>query len=793
MKEHTFSVKARCESYGKSVGIEKIAGLAGLLHDFGKLSPLWQVYLHENDRTKKIDHATWGAVFLCNKYFETSNPDKIYQYSRKFIVEVISNAICGHHSQLADVVNLDGKSPFIKRLLKDEVANIKDIEPIFEKEIMPLTELDELVHLATLEYVEVFRRVSKEYPESSFKSQKRVACLSPLFAHHVYSILVDADRSDTRVWKEGRDEPLPKLTDEVFMETLENNLNSYIEPFQNNLNPTYVNKYRQSISDECFKNGSEFEPGIYRLATPVGAGKTISSLRFAIEHAKKHNKERIFYILPLTAIIEQNAKEVREVLKGEEWLLEHHGQVLLENDKSKALYSMSLAKDNWDAPIVFTTIYQYLMAFYGGKGRDLRRLHNLTNSIVIFDEVQSVPHQSVGLFSESVNYLNEVGNTTSILCTATQPTLNRIVNGIRSEINPIVKEETTLANVFKRVEFHSIAEKKDTSSLSTFVKDKSREFQSILIILNTKKVVHDLYVSMKKKIPGIPIYHLSTSMCPSHRTNILDRVKEHLNNDEAVICISTALIEAGVDISFQAVVRSLAGLDSIAQASGRCNRHGELNVGKLFLIDHSEENLRMLPTIQLGKQITKDMLRVFEAGRHGWKGDIISPEAMIRYYNQYFKKIGVETEYYIEYKGNKTHSLYELMFKNLNLRSNYIPFNLKHNHQTDFSKRINSEDYPFVLDSAFRTVSENYKVYDKGDQLSVVVPYGKGSAWVEKLQQGQLEFGWQKKIQAYTIALFTEKVEKMERDGAIRRIKIKEEFLYTLTEQSYSEEYGLLH
>lgn len=777
-KEHSINVMKSCEKYGETVGISKIAGLTGLFHDYGKLNPAWQNYMNDLSSKEKMDHATWGAKFLCDRYYFTTRSDNLYQSCRKFVIESIANVICGHHSRLADFINLDGESPLFKRLLKDEVQNTSQFISSFEKEMMPLNKLDEYVHEATLEYVKICKRISNKYPNGSDKIK---ACFSPLFIHHLYSILVDSDRSDAREWQEGKGNPLPALTKSNFIQVIENRLDEYMKELNKNASPSKINSLRQSISEECWKAG-RFVPGVYRLATPVGAGKTIASLRFAIEHAKKHKKERIIYVLPFTAIIEQNAEEVRQILRAEDWLLEHHGQVIFDDESSNSSYSMSIAKDNWDAPVIFTTMYQYLMAFYGGSGKYLRRLHHLTNSIVIFDEVQSVPTESISMFNESVNYLSEVGNTTVLLCTATQPTLNQVTHHIRNEIEPIVTNESDLADAFKRVEIEVVKSPMNTKVLTEFVLDKTNVSDSILIILNTKQVVRNLYQSLLNQKLNIPIYHLSTNMCPKHRTHVLNQVKEHLKREEKVICVSTPLIEAGVNISFQEVVRSLTGLDSIAQASGRCNRHGELQIGRMYLIDHIEEKLDMLPTVQKGKKVTKDMLRLLQIGKSNWKGDMISPEAMKFYYQRYFGEINNQMNYPLETEERRIVCLYDLLFSNRKSRSAYSPPTNKSQipQHTPFTNHLYQSHYPFLMDSSHRTVFEHYKVYG-GEQVSVVVPYQMGNTWIKDIETSHLKKDWQRNIQPYTINIFEEKVKKLVNSGIVSRIEVKkEQFVYVL-------------
>lgn len=791
-KDHTLEVMNECERDGKKLGMSNITIVMTATHDFGKLSPDWQDYIRDNNRKEKLDHATWGAKFLIERYYETNHPDKLYRVCLKFVIESIAKAICGHHGQLSDGIDLNGESPFVKRLLKEEIQP-NSIIPIFEKEIMHLSKLDEHVHLATLEYIEIVKCVQSKLNKDIDPIERMRACFSPLFTNHLYSILVDNDRKNAREWLYGKSKPMPSLLQQSFLSQLQKNLNDYLDELNRNAKPTKINQLRRQISDESEKSGEE-KTGIYRLATPVGAGKTIASLRFALKHAKVHKKERIIYVLPLTAIIEQNAEEVRNILKAEDWLLEDHGQVILEKDNDKSPYSLSIAKDSWDAPIIFTTMYQYLMTFYGGAGRYLRRLHHLTNSIIIFDEIQSAPPESVSLFNESLNYLYEVGNSTILLCTATQPTLNKIKHGIRHDIKPIVKNEMMLAKSFKRMNIRYIPQLMTTKRLGTFVKEKMNDFNSFLVILNTKSVVKKLFKTLKRKNLNIPIYHLSTDMCPKHRTDILNKVKEHLTKKEKVICISTPLIEAGVNISFESVVRSITSLYSIAQASGRGNRHGELDMGEMYLIHHIEEQLDMLPTVQIGRKITLDMLNLEMLGKQQWSGDIISPEAMEYFFNRYFKRIQETLDYPIDVNGKRKVKLFNLLFKNHKMKHHYSPPEIQHGlNKSPINHFLSQSQYPFLNYSAYRTVFEHYKVY-KDEQITVVVPYKQeGMDWIRKIETSNLKSSWQKDILPYTINLYKEKLEKLLTKGIVQKIEIEQDqFVFVLNNQSYDLNFGLI-
>src|SRR5699024_12790707 len=355
------------------------------------------------------------------------------------------------------------------------------------------------------------------------------------------------------------------------------------------------------------------------LTIPTGGGKTLSSLRYALKNTQLHKKKRIIYIVPYTTISEQNANEVRNLLKDYTNILEHHSNVIHDDEtddgQSHEEKKLKLAKDNWNSPIVFTTMVQFLDVFYAYGTRNIRRLHNLSESILIFDEVQKVPVHCISLFNHALNFLKNVGKSSIVLCTATQPALDFVHNKL--DINSDAEMIGNLNHVVKSFERVDIVDKAKEGNFSqdnlvNFAFEKIQQINNILIILNTKKAVKDLYENLKGRIANdeeIHVYHLSTSMCPNHRVFILDKLKQHLRDNDKVICVSTQLIEAGVDISFECVIRSLAGLDSIAQAAGRCNRHGEKNKQNVYVIDYENENLRRLKEIAKGKEIANNIMR----------------------------------------------------------------------------------------------------------------------------------------------------------------------------------------
>ncbi|GJM77091.1 hypothetical protein HMSSN036_93070 [Paenibacillus macerans] len=294
---------------------------------------------------------------------------------------------------------------------------------------------------------------------------------------------------------------------------------------------------RARMSEQCDVFAAERPSGIYTLSIPTGGGKTLASLRYALRHACKYNKQRIIYVVPYTTIIEQNADEVRKILKDSEHILEHHSNIIEDDpngrgdddeaddgiitDKEK----LKLSRDNWDSPIIFTTLVQFLNVFYAKGNRNTRRMHNLSHSVIVFDEVQKVPIHCIALFNEALNFLKQDAHCSILLCTATQPTLEEVKRSLwKDRDGEIVPNLSEVAKAFKRVELIDQTEDPMTNeTLAGWVKSEINGWGSTLIILNTKRVVKDLYEKLKD-FP-VPVYHLSTSMCAAHRKEQLEEIE----------------------------------------------------------------------------------------------------------------------------------------------------------------------------------------------------------------------------------------------------------------------------
>ncbi|MDQ0163791.1 CRISPR-associated endonuclease/helicase Cas3 [Bacillus alveayuensis] len=779
VKDHLLEVKDLAESYGEKIGVKHIAGLAGMLHDLGKYTYEFREYILEAvnnpeapPKKGSVDHSTAGGKLLYELFHTGENIDRY----KGIVAEVIGNSIISHHSYLQDFLNPDLESNYLKRVRDKELPEFDRIKQYFFKYVMNERDFHNYVDKAADELKQFLAK------ESSGNYEKQLMFLTKF----VFSALIDADRTNTRLFEENKTNDHINNHEELFdiyYERLMRKINSYSKQKDA---CTPINLLRKEMSDQCDKF-AERASGIYTLSIPTGGGKTLASLRYALKHAKLYSKKHIIFVVPYTTIIEQNAEEVRKILKDDANILEHHSNVIedIDDDENQdglisVQQKLKLAKDNWDSPIIFTTIVQFLNVFYANGSRNIRRLHNLSHSVIIFDEVQKVPISCVSLFNQALNFLKTYGCSSIVLCTATQPALDFVEHKL--EINTdaeMVKNLDYVINAFKQVEIIDKAtnETFNNEKLSNFIEAKISEVQSVLVILNTKSVVKDLYTQLKMKKLNLPIYHLSTSMCAAHRNKILGEIKDHLKEGNKVICVSTQLIEAGVDVSFDCVIRSLAGLDSIAQAAGRCNRHGEKDIQNVYVIDHEEEKLDRLKEIKVGKQVSKRIFIDISRDQTNHGGNILSMQAMERYFKEYYTELESNLNYFIP-KLKK--EMIELLMSNKKNSTYYQAYYQKNNKLP-----------PLFLVNSYKTAAEHFRVIDD-ITTSVIVPYGGGKEIIAELNSNKTinEFTQLlRKVQQYTINIYDyEREQLVKNDGLVSCLDGK---ILVLKEGAYDKEFGL--
>ena len=528
------------------------AELAALLHDFGKSNPMFQRRLY--DDSIKVQHAFVGTR-------------KAMQLGEQYIP--IAMAISGHHGGL---------------------KNLSDFKQAIHEQSK---QADQLLANASDLFQLIQAKANLKWPTWLIPNDPRQI---EFWSRMLFSCLVDADFLDTERF--FNPEQSQERIFELPVESLEQSLNSYLKELQEGASDTAMNRLRASILQDC-KNAAALPRGFFSLAVPTGGGKTLSSMAFALRHSLIHELDRVIVVIPYTSIIEQTADIYRRVFGGDS-IIEHHSNLIADEESS---YN-HLASENWDARVVVTTSVQFFESLFANKTSRCRKLHNIARSVILFDEVQTFPPSLLESILDGLKTL--VGNygASVVFCTATQPAFHRQgVEGIR-EIIP--KPEVLFRQTESRVTVHWPDSLDEPTPWSELAKQICSYPQAIAIVHkrdDAKKLTKELD-SLKDDADTI---HLSASMCAAHRLEVIARIKDCLRAGEPLHVVSTQLVEAGVDIDFPVVFRALAGMESMAQASGRCNREGLLDHGEFFVF--VPDSKPPVGVLQRGEKIASGMIR----------------------------------------------------------------------------------------------------------------------------------------------------------------------------------------
>ncbi|SEG74270.1 CRISPR-associated helicase/endonuclease Cas3 [Vibrio hangzhouensis] len=791
VKQHLLSVAELAANLATKLGFSEQGRLIGLMHDFGKFSSSFQNYMRlivaeqtgynpDNDegnaesstskRLKgKIDHSSAGAQWV----FKTLWPylGKLQQQDQALapyglaFTQALSICIASHHSGLIDSLS-ENENVFVNRIKKaDELTHqnecIKNADPELLAEAHSLASFQFI-----LESSQQLKYMLNKFDLSAVEHDYYLG----MFTKMLFSCLIDADRIDSADFEQPSNKPERfKQPDWAFAC---DKVEDFIAQFEQ-ANP--IDHIRAEISDNCFQRAQD-ETGIYSLTVPTGGGKTYASLRFALHHAQRHNLDRIIYIIPFTSIIEQNANAIRGVLdevNADDWVLEHHSSL----EPEQQTWRSKLACENWDKPIVLTTMVQFLESMFASGTRGSRRMHQLSNAVLVFDEIQTLPIRCVHLFNNTINYLTRFCNTTALMCTATQPLLNQLPEQItqfgvlqlplENELTPNIDK---LYQQLERVSLKNLTKKEgwNEAKITELVQQQLSAVKSCLVIVNTKAWAQTLFQTLQNQISDeTKIFHLSTGMCSAHRKQILDEVRARLSGGQATLCISTQLIEAGVDVDFGCVIRFVAGLDSIAQAAGRCNRNGKQQKGHVFVLNPAQENVGMLHDIKTGIAATNRVFTEFA------EEDLLKPEAINRYFQYYFYERHKEMTYPIKQGQNI------LSF----LSNNEYIGPLRKNNR-------------FVLNQSFMTAAKQFKAID-APVHSVIVPFDEEAQSIitqlcalDKCFDAANYRSLLKAAQKYSVNIFPNVWKKLNEQQAVYPIS-QDEAVFYLSEEFYSQDFGL--
>lgn len=715
LKDHLIETAKLSKKFASKFEAGEFGFIVGLLHDIGKYSEKFKKrLLGENIH---VDHSTAGAKEILKLF---SKSDKTIIKSLK----LLSYGIAGHHSGLPNGKD-NTKYDLMSRI---STKRLEDYSSWGQEILLPVLNIEDW----------------KQYLRSLKRNDNHKSAFAfSLFSRMLFSCLVDADRLNT----ESAVSNEKSLKRDVYPSLIElkNKFDSHMESFKS-AEHSVVNTERNRVLIKCIEKSS-LSKGIYSLTVPTGGGKTLSSMAFALNHAVTNRMDRIIYVIPYTSIIEQNADLFREAF-GELGfsVLEHHSnfdQLKLDYKDDYDIQSQSweLSIENWDAPIIVTTNVQFYESLFSNNPSRCRKLHNIANSVVILDEVQMLPVNLLYPCIRSLEELSHQYKATILLCSATQPALESRKNfkGINFDENSeIVGEQLAVEALFnnlKRVNVTVLSEKQTDKSLS----NKITKHSQVLCIVNTRRRARKIY-DLVKTYNLKNTFHLSANMCAEHRTNKLKEIKNTLKRNENCIVISTQVIEAGVDIDFPDVYREITGIDSIAQAAGRCNREGKQKFGNVYVFEHEKG----VPAVfRQQTDCSSEIIRQND--------DPLSLNAIKKYFELYFWKKGNECD---------SQNLMELIA----------------------SEIIN-------IDIPFRDISEKFKLIDDYS-IPILIPWGDKKELIKNLKKDDLNKKILRKLQRFTVNI-TPNIFRRHQDISINYIiPEKEQYAVLLNETLYDNECG---
>ncbi len=685
---------------------------AGLGHDVGKGRLVWQKYLknksgffdeeaHLEGKPGKIPHAIQGAK-LAEELFG------------KAAGRILAYSIAGHHAGLPDWSSAEGAGQASLQFQESQIKDLSDIAPFV---------------------VDSLKVLPKLVPPWEFADGLGLS----LWIRMLYSCLVDADFLDTEEYMEI-DKLKHNLRGDYYkIPELMEHFKQSMRELDEKADDTTVNQIRRNIRTRCEAMAGE-KQGIFSLSVPTGGGKTLSSLAFGLKHAEKNELDRIIYVIPYTSIIEQNADVLRWAV-GDDQVVEHHSSL----DEDDVTPKSRLAAENWDAPVIVTTAVQFFESLFAAKSSRCRKLHNIAKSVVVLDEAQLMPVEYLAPILETMQLLVDHYQVSFVISTATQPALKErevdggLFKGLRDvkEIIGDCEQVKELYNSLKRVYVQLPEDIHAISDWEEIARELIR-YDQVLCIVSDRKSCRELHSLMPEGT-----FHLSALMCGRHRSEKIDTITKKLKKNEPVRVISTQLVEAGVDFDFPVVYRALAGLDSIAQAAGRCNREGKLpGFGKVV---------------------------VFNAPKK-------APPGILR------KAAETAHNIFMEHPLDPLdYGLFEKYFSMLYWKANSLDVK-------KIGSLLSKDCREFVM--YFRTAAEKFRIIDDSFHKTILVRYGEGDELIDLLKVKGPERWLMRKLQRYTVNILATEFERLLARGSIEAIQPG---IFALTSSlEYSKDTGLL-
>ena len=677
LAEHLENVASQAAVFAESFGAQDWAHLVGLVHDAGKASQAFQRRLE--GAKAKVDHASAGAQLLAKDY--------------GLFGKLLAYLVAGHHGGLPN-----GCEPGRRGTLRDRLAaEVEDYVPFFE--IVDMPQKGNLT--ASL----------PSWLSAEFDSKEHKTFAFTFLLRMLYSCLVDADFLDTEqvmsaeraAQRVYRGFSLPQMRDK-----LADKVSSFAAD-------TPVNEARADIHAACLE-ATDRKPGIYLLNVPTGGGKTLAGLDFALNHALKNGQDRVVYAIPYTSIVEQTAGVFKELF-GADSVLEHHSNYEFDEEDDERCARERFAMENWDVPLVVTTNVQLFESLYSDKPSRCRKNHNLANSVVVLDEAQSIPDALLEPCLAALEELAAHYGTTVVLCTATQPNLDGVwpFEAITSDIVPVQRRHAELFEARTAIE---CVGKIEADDLVSHIASENQ----VLCIVSTRKAAAVLYDHLKELNVDQGLFHLSAWMVPAHRSVVFQRIRERLAAGLPCRVVSTQLVEAGVDVDFPVVFRELAGIDSIKQAAGRCNREGKIEKGRVFVFDCPEFAIE-------GKQNWLSQMRALGAETIELNDQPFADDGVSYFFGRRFQVVEKDKFKVLEDFANSKH-----------LRSTY------------FSFEKCGETFRFVEDEG----------------VSIFVPWGDdGLALLERVRAGEVDIRTARAMQRYTASVPIWLYKKLDEQSAI--------------------------
>lgn len=770
---HLLKTGLEAKKIGEKVYMGNISFLTGLLHDIGKASLDFQDKIIKNSN-KKVDHSSLGGLFVVKIYKSVFDEilvskdqsildlksvlekDKLTILDLSDYINILIYTIMSHHGQY-DMVRKNEDMAYVltslDRLKKIEKSPYRFGESLqesldiddFYKEVEKFYEskgiyIKDIFCKGFLEYLEIIKKIKNSAKEYSKNKEYEALCLyKSLLIRLLVSILKSADIKDTI-----------NAYENIIVDEDPENLRQVEKRFEENINKKYasfgepegkLNVLRREISEDILKRSKEDGLGIYKLDLPTGAGKTLLSLRYGINQMNYQGKDRFFYVTSFLSVLEQNASEMREILNDDDFILEHHSNVVddkdeIENDDRDDELDVVKKKfllDDWTSPVVLTTMVQFYNSIFKGKSANLTRFKSLINSVIILDEWQSIPTEFLYMTNLALNFMKIVMKTTLVLSTATQPTNASIsldhklfYGNLDGENEDIIENKNYDFSAFERVklkiygDINKMYGIEDIRDLVLENLDKSN-----LIILNTKKLVRKLYDLLENNYEVKDLYYLTTNLTASDRLKKIGEIKKRLLEGDKICVVSTQLIEAGVDVDFDLVIRSLSGMDSVVQAMGRCNREGHRQSAFTYLInlDKNEEKTSMLKGVDERKTACKAALNK--------STDNLDIKKLTE---EYFEKL------YANLKGDQYSDVLKLLAENKRVAGDFQKLNKVKKDLKEVAGYLYDEKRQIYFD-LFQSFKEAYKEFEliEDNNRSAIVDYEDTAEDLNKLRDFSLK------------------------------------------------------